>query len=70
MSHIESPVIANVPRIGLRGDGFANVRPVSFSPAPHRTPGFSLRGTLLYPAVLTILSLAAHVVTRDKDGLR
>ena len=32
--------------------------------------GFSLRGKLLYPAILTVLALAAHLVGGKKDELR
>jgi len=70
MSQIESPVAPASPRIRPRGDAASNLRPVSFSPAPPRTPGFSLRGTLLYPAILTALSLATRLVGGKNDGLR
>jgi len=72
MSHVQSPVAPTLPRLGLRDDALGR-RPVSFIPAPRPTPGgirHSLRGKLLYPAVLAMLSVASWLVTRDKDNLR
>ena len=72
MSHVQSPVAPSLSRLGRRDDG-PGLRPVSFKPAPPQMPGgtgHSLRGKLLYPAVLVLLSVASWLVTRDKDGLR
>lgn len=72
MSNVESPVAPALP--GLRvHDQSPGFRPVGFHPAPRPEPaGFrhALRGKMLYPALLAMLSVASWVVTRDKDNLR
>lgn len=73
MSHTESLTAPVSPRIGSRDDAAPSAHPVSFRPAPGKSPGqtgFSFRGTLLYPAILTALAFAAHLVGGKKDGLR
>jgi hypothetical protein len=73
MSQAESLIAPPLSRVALRRDATSAVRPVSFKPAPRQSPGgtgFSLRGKLLYPAILTVLALAAHLVGGKKDELR
>ncbi|MDF0486558.1 hypothetical protein PX554_00320 [Sphingomonas sp. H39-1-10] len=71
MSPAESAV-ARLPRLGQSGD--ASARTSSKPPRlSQRKPGgmwTSVRGTLLYPAILVGLSIAVRLVSRKKDELR